>query len=90
MCFFTDDSIPIHSSPIRGHVDRKLSRTVSASTAGSRRDPSEELQEAVQIAYGNLDGVASLDSDQLAKLRQMINALSSKVDDAISDSKLRL
>lgn len=86
---FIDDSAQIHSSPIRGHVDRKLSRTVSGSTAGSGRDPSDELQEAVQIAYGNLDGVTSLDSDQLAKLRQMITALSSKVDDAISGNSMR-
>lgn len=65
-----------------------MSRTVSASTAAGgssfRRDPSEELQEAVKIAYGNLDVVTSLDGDELARLRQMITALSSKVEDAIS------
>lgn len=86
---FVDDSAQIHSSPIRGHVDRKLSRTasVSTATASSRpdfhRNPSDELQEAVQVAVSNLDGVTALDSEQLAKLRQMITALSSKVDAAI-------
>lgn len=86
---FPDDSAQIHSSPIRGYVDRKLSRTVSASTAGSRRDPSDELQEAVQTAYGNLDVVTSLDAAQLANLRQMISALSSKLDDVITANNMR-
>lgn len=85
-----DDSVEMHSSPIRGHADRKLSRTASLSTptgsirpGGLQRAPSDEFADAVQTAFGNIDGVSSLDAEQLVKLRAMIAAVSGKLDQAI-------
>jgi hypothetical protein len=89
---YKDDSIPAHSSPIRGHVNRKLSRTTSSATteshrSGLHRSQSDELQDAVKLAVGNLDVIGSLDSGQLAKLREMLTVLNGKVEDAISGNK---
>jgi len=89
---YKDDSVPTHSSPIRGHVNRRLSRTASSATIESHRSvlhrsQSDELQNAVKAAVGNLDGIDSLDADQLTKLREMLTILNGKVEGAMHGGK---
>ena len=91
MRFDTDDSTQSTTSPIREHVDRRLTRTGSTLTFISRpksiRAPSEELLSGVEQAYGSLTGVLALEGEQLLRLRAMLEGISGKIDEALVTKK---
>ena len=42
---------------------------------------------AVKLAVNNLDGIGSLDAEQLTKLREMLTILNGEIEDAIDGGK---
>lgn len=41
----------------------------------------------MKLAVNNLDGIGSLDAEQLTKLREMLTILNGKIEDAIDGGK---
>jgi hypothetical protein len=82
----------MQSSPIRGHVDRKLSRTASLSTlatppgrqSGLLHGLADEFVQSLHLAYGSVYGVNNLDTEKLLQLREMTVIIKEKIEERIS------